>query len=195
MISTRTSLGMLILLFISLLSPIEASAQKTASSSAAYPGTESLDEKIAVQEDLSSYENMFRLSYTAFLNCYGEKVHAPSCTDKTSADVNDDGVVDEVDYNLIISGFNRIHKQKLMISPTLTPVPTAIPEKPISAASPSISPTIQPTVASSVLSSPSSVSKSVLLTKVGAFGGIISIPAAAAVGVGAAFKKRKKKKK
>lgn len=40
--------------------------------------------------------------YNGLISCYGQKADTPSCSNKTLADLNDDGVIDGGDYNLFI---------------------------------------------------------------------------------------------
>lgn len=40
--------------------------------------------------------------YNILISCYGNKANTSSCTNKQGADINDDGSVDAVDYNLLL---------------------------------------------------------------------------------------------
>ena len=144
-----------------------------------------LQEMDHVSGDFSSYENMFRLSYKSLIDCYGEKIHLPTCIDKKSGDVNDDGKMDEVDYNMIMAGFAKLNQKKILVSPT--PLPPTLPTNPVT-------PEAGASASVSQVDSPYAM-QILALSKVCAFGGIVSIPAAVVVGTGAALRKRKKKKK
>lgn len=68
--------------------------------------------------------------YQAFVNCYGDKFTSPSCTSGQLADLNDDGIVDGVDYQLMVSALQTsptINSQALSslpsIAPSITPAP------------------------------------------------------------------------
>jgi hypothetical protein len=70
--------------------------------------------------------------YSAFVECYGAKADTPSCPSKQAADLDDNGVVDGVDYNLLLLGFQRwlslgYTVPVLSIAPTLTPTAVPIP--------------------------------------------------------------------
>src|SRR5204863_2658724 len=42
--------------------------------------------------------------YQALVNCYGSKANTPSCLNKDAPDLNDDGVIDGIDYNIFLFG-------------------------------------------------------------------------------------------
>lgn len=165
----------------------------------------------AASGDMTSYEAQFRISYQSLVNCYGSKITSPSCTDKVSGDINNDGAINEIDYNLILIGFNKIDHKKLFITPTptgllvagstrpLSPTPVKKPLTLKSSPSPTSRPTIMPTsIPVPVIVTPTKsplVAQGLAVSKASAYGGILSIPAAIALGVNGALKKRKKKKK
>jgi len=72
--------------------------------------------------------------YDALLGCFGEKEKMSSCTSKEQADLDDNGVVDGIDYNLLSVSLKSFTKRPA-ISPTITPkskvtvspTPTAAP--------------------------------------------------------------------
>jgi|SRR5579885_2862706 len=59
--------------------------------------------------------------YNSLMACFGEKANTPSCPDKQLADLNDDGVVDGVDYNIMLASFKILLSLGFPV-PTLTPV-------------------------------------------------------------------------
>jgi len=72
-------------------------------------------------------DNVIDISdYNAFIDCYGAKVSSSDCTAKQGADFDDNGVVDGIDYNLMIRSFQSLLAMGLPV-PTLAPsvVPTA----------------------------------------------------------------------
>lgn len=54
-----------------------------------------------VPGDLNKDNELNMGDYSVFLSCYGDK----SCPEKTQADFNDDGVVDGIDFNILIRSF------------------------------------------------------------------------------------------
>jgi len=64
--------------------------------------------------------------YNGLVNCFGLKADSNSCFDKNSADLNDDGVVDGVDYNLMFGSFKTLLRLGLPVPTILLPTPTSI---------------------------------------------------------------------
>ncbi|HSX09642.1 MAG TPA: hypothetical protein VLF93_05795 [Candidatus Saccharimonadales bacterium] len=59
--------------------------------------------------------------YNAFINCYGDKNTTNSfCIGKNYADFNDDGIVDGIDYNILIRSLGGLVQQGQTL-PTITP--------------------------------------------------------------------------
>jgi Dockerin type I domain len=46
------------------------------------------------------------LDYNDLMSCYGSKANTPSCQYKTTSDLNDDGSIGGVDYNIILRAFS-----------------------------------------------------------------------------------------
>jgi hypothetical protein len=74
--------------------------------------------------------------YNAFMNCFGDKASSDDCTAKQGADLDDNGVIDGIDYNLLLLNLQDILAMGLPI-PTLTSVqptkaitPTKLPPPP-----------------------------------------------------------------
>jgi len=94
--------------------------------------------------------------YNAFINCYGENNTTSSfCKGHNYGDFNDDGVVDGIDYNILLRSLYALSQQGVAtpkLSPTPAPIiiihkiiPTRIPKPTI--ASPKITKKITPTEA------------------------------------------------
>ncbi len=49
------------------------------------------------------------LDYNALLSCYGKNAARGSCTNKQAADLDDNGIIDAIDYNIMLRGFNQTH--------------------------------------------------------------------------------------
>ncbi|HSW87647.1 MAG TPA: hypothetical protein VLG12_00620, partial [Candidatus Saccharimonadales bacterium] len=49
------------------------------------------------------------LDYNSLLSCYGRKSGSSACKDKAAADLDDNGVIDAIDYNIMLRGFNQTH--------------------------------------------------------------------------------------
>lgn len=53
------------------------------------------------------WDNVMNISdYTELIACYGAKANSPTCTNKSNADANDDGIVDGKDYNIMARNFS-----------------------------------------------------------------------------------------
>lgn len=66
-------------------------------------------------------DNIMNISdYSAFVECFGEKANSSNCPEKTSADLDDNGVIDGVDYNILFKSFNTLLSLGLPV-PTLSP--------------------------------------------------------------------------
>lgn len=72
--------------------------------------------------------------YNELINCYGIHVTSDTCTAKTLADLDDNGVVDGIDYNIMLVSFRSL------LSRSVVPVVSAAP-------SPSPTIIVQPTAA------------------------------------------------
>lgn len=49
------------------------------------------------------------LDYNALISCYGKNASKSSCMNKQAADLDDNGVIDAIDYNIILRGLNQTH--------------------------------------------------------------------------------------
>jgi hypothetical protein len=94
---------------------------------------------------LSESDNVVDLNdYAVLVNCYRQKTGTPPCPDPHNADINDDGMVDGLDYNVMVLGYRELQNQgikvpELLILPTgknvsrlsyLTPKLTKSPARP-----------------------------------------------------------------
>lgn len=61
--------------------------------------------------------------YNAFVNCFGERSSDDFCTGSNYGDFDDNGVIDGVDYNLLLRSFNVLLAQGQSI-PKITSAPT-----------------------------------------------------------------------
>lgn len=61
--------------------------------------------------------------YNAFINCFGERSSDKSCTGQNYGDFDDNGVIDGVDYNLLLRTFSELLKQGQNI-PKITAAPS-----------------------------------------------------------------------
>lgn len=53
----------------------------------------------------NSQDNSIDLAdYNALIGCFGDKMNTSSCINKTGADLDDNGVVDGIDYNILLTG-------------------------------------------------------------------------------------------
>lgn len=64
--------------------------------------TVTLSHVALVAGDITNDDVINNLDYNAFLACFGSKQTSPTCTSGTLADLNDDGRVDGLDYNLML---------------------------------------------------------------------------------------------
>lgn len=55
-----------------------------------------------VTGDVTNDNTLSLADYIMITNCFGSKINTPSCQDKTAADINDDGKIDGIDYNLFL---------------------------------------------------------------------------------------------
>lgn len=86
-------------------------------------------------------DNVINISdYNAFINCYGAKNTSSFCQGKDYGDFNDDGVVDGVDYNILIRSLGTLVQEGLAV-PLLSP--TSAPPKRISRLISHATPTIK----------------------------------------------------
>lgn len=49
------------------------------------------------------------IDYNALLSCYGRNASRSSCMNKQAADLDDNGIIDAIDYNIMLRGFNQTH--------------------------------------------------------------------------------------
>jgi hypothetical protein len=91
--------------------------------------------------------------YAVLVNCFNQRRGTPTCPNPRDADINDDGKVDGLDYNVMVLSYGILQDQgitipKLVIPPTganvsrlsyltpkvtkspATPTPTLVPDKP-----------------------------------------------------------------
>lgn len=61
--------------------------------------------------------------YNAFINCFGERSADKTCTGQNYGDFDDNGVIDGVDYNLLLRTFSELLKQGQNI-PKVTAAPS-----------------------------------------------------------------------
>jgi hypothetical protein len=72
--------------------------------------------------------------YNAFIDCFGEKLTSETCLVKNGADFDDNGVVDGIDYNIMLRSYKTLFESGLPI-PTQTDTtvtPTREPTLPLS---------------------------------------------------------------
>jgi len=61
-----------------------------------------LPEIFLIAGDINGDNKLNILDYNAITSCFGTKQNSSSCQSKTAADLDDDGIVDGVDYNLFL---------------------------------------------------------------------------------------------
>lgn len=63
---------------------------------------------VAPDTSLSKYGDdiLDLLDYNAIINCYGQKSSSATCTNKQAADLDDNGVIDGIDYNILLRGLS-----------------------------------------------------------------------------------------
>ena len=66
--------------------------------------------------------------YNSFLNCYGDKNDSSSCQGKNYGDFDDNGVIDGIDYNILLRSLNVIQQEGQTI-PKVSGVPTPTPKQ------------------------------------------------------------------
>lgn len=87
-----------------------------------------------ISGDIAPFPNTDNISdtndYTEFIGCYGNKVTSSSCHAGYTADFNDDGSVDQIDYNIFLINFNAYATLYQIAIPTATPaaLPTIAPK-------------------------------------------------------------------
>lgn len=67
------------------------------------------------------------LDYNALVNCYGVKADTPTCIDKAATDIDDNGVIDGIDYNILLRSFGggmTTGQKPPQQSPSQSPNPT-----------------------------------------------------------------------
>jgi hypothetical protein len=74
--------------------------------------------------------------YNALVSCFGSKADTELCADKKMADLDDNGAIDGVDYNLMFGSFKKLLEAGYpvpdFINPSKTPKPDVKPTKRIS---------------------------------------------------------------
>ncbi|HEV2339429.1 MAG TPA: alkaline phosphatase family protein [Patescibacteria group bacterium] len=83
-----------------------------------------------VNGDIDNDDQLDLLDYNAIVSCYGDLQTTPTCTkpptaQSPGADINDDGVVDGIDYNLFLREISV--QQGNGTVPSITPTPTGNP--------------------------------------------------------------------
>lgn len=69
--------------------------------------------------DINGDSNVDLLDYNIFISCYGKKVTRLLCTHKADVDLNKDGTIGGVDYNLLLRGmFSEQHAPVGKATPT-----------------------------------------------------------------------------
>ena len=77
---------------------------------------------------LSEGDNVVDLNdYAVLVNCFHQKRGTPPCPDPNNADINDDGMVNGLDYNVMVLSYRELQDQgitvpKLLVLPTGTSV-------------------------------------------------------------------------
>jgi len=61
--------------------------------------------------DINSDNQLDILDYSILISCFGNKQTTASCTNAAGSDINDDGIVDGVDYNLFLRELSIQHGQ------------------------------------------------------------------------------------
>lgn len=75
--------------------------------------------------DLNGDDTINIEDYNIFVNCYGAKATTPACLAPEGADLNNDGVVDGIDYILLLDSIRVLQPQKQVAKvPTATPTVT-----------------------------------------------------------------------
>ncbi|HEX8965373.1 MAG TPA: beta-N-acetylhexosaminidase [Patescibacteria group bacterium] len=82
-----------------------------------------------VAGDMIENNSISIVDYNILLSCFGSKALEGGCLNKQAADLNDDGYIDGVDYNLLLREMPATGGQKFipLATPTLTPYPTFTP--------------------------------------------------------------------
>ncbi|HVA96899.1 MAG TPA: hypothetical protein VND99_04545 [Candidatus Acidoferrales bacterium] len=62
--------------------------------------------------------------YNAFINCYGTKNISTFCKGHNYGDFNDDGIIDGIDYNILLRSLNTLAQEGVAI-PKLSPTPSS----------------------------------------------------------------------
>lgn len=78
--------------------------------------------------------------YNALVSCFGTKAESETCKDNKAADLNDDGRINGIDYNVMFGSFKLLHSMgkpvPSFIAPTAAIKPTKKVEKPKAQPSP-----------------------------------------------------------
>ncbi|HVF69247.1 MAG TPA: hypothetical protein VNA13_01645 [Xanthomonadales bacterium] len=82
--------------------------------------------------------------YNELVSCFGTKAESLTCLDNKATDLNDDGKIDGVDYNLMFGSFKILLAQGKPVPDFILPKPTSKPTQAV--AKPSVSPTPKKTV-------------------------------------------------
>lgn len=85
--------------------------------------------------------------YNWLVNCFSVQTNSQKCADKTVGDIDDNGVVDGIDYNIMLMNFRVLASMGLPV-PTISIVPSDAPKKispPISKPTSNIKKLLSPT--------------------------------------------------
>lgn len=95
-----------------------------------------------VAGDMTEANSISIVDYNILISCFGKNALLGGCLNKQAADLNDDGIVDGVDYNLLLREMYAIGGKNYvpLPTPTMTPTPTLTPT-PTPTPTPSIIPT------------------------------------------------------
>lgn len=85
--------------------------------------------------------------YTVLVDCFGQT--PTSCIGFKQADLNDDGLIDGIDYNIMALGFKELIAQGFPPPQLPTPIPSQVKRLSELEATPKISPTIAPSASPS----------------------------------------------
>ena len=70
-------------------------------------------------------DNMININdYNAFISCYGSLNNANTCKAGNFGDFNDDGIIDGIDYNILLRSLYAVAQEGLAV-PQLSPTPTS----------------------------------------------------------------------
>ncbi len=110
-----------------------------------------------VNGDILSQNTLSILDYNMIYSCFGSRQNSSTCLNPQGADLNDDGVVDGIDYNIFLREYvsQRGHagdQEPTNPSPLVTVTPTKVPTI---TPTPRVTPTIAPSATPTPTSTPS----------------------------------------